>query len=325
MAFVDLYSELTGSVPKLPVNFAKTLINRAWRDVRRANLWSFLLFEANWTSPALVSAGTVTVTQGSNSIVFDATAATAINAIQFGPPSTITQRQFRIGIGTIYNIWTWDGVNTATLDRNYNEPTASGQKYVISQLYYAAPFKDFLDFIVVRDITNFNDLITTKTREWLDMVDPQRTIYYLPTHVVFYQQDQNPQSATYQWPLYELWGNPQYVLTYQIAGMRKGTDMVNATDDLPPAVGADVVMAKARQYAYEWAEANKGDSNQRSDYRFLMGAADATYQKLVREYRRQDRNTVDLWAGQRRVSQSWPNLWGFYNSISTRANPGAPW
>src|SRR5579859_4055477 len=102
MALGNMVSELRGSIPKLPFAFTKTLVNRAWRQVRESNLWSFQLFEANWISPPLVNTGTVTATPGSANITFNADAIAAIQAAQIAQPySLITQRQFRIASGTI--------------------------------------------------------------------------------------------------------------------------------------------------------------------------------------------------------------------------------
>lgn len=325
MAFVNMYGELRGFVPKCPVDLCKTLVNRAWRDACRQSLWSFNVFESNITSPNLVQAGTVTVTQGSSAIVFNGAATTAINAIQFGPPSTIQQRQFRIGIGTIYSIYTWDGAGNMTLDRPYAEASGSAQSYTISQCYFAPPYQDFLDWITIRDIVNFNDLITTKNRDWVDLRDPQRSVFYLPTHAVFYRLDPNPNSLTYQFPLFEWWGNPQYSLVYQVYGLRKGALLVSDSDTIPPQLGEDCVMALARKYGYEWQMANSDSGPKAVDWRYLIGETAADYKRLFREYRRQDRNTVDNWSGVFRRGWTWPSLEGFYNSISGQANPGVPW
>jgi hypothetical protein len=329
MAFLNMTSELTGCVPKLSFDYAKTLVNRAWRDVRRQNLWSFLIFEANWTTPALITGGTVSTVQGSNLVTFDPTVATpALSAILTGGnvPSPITSRQFRIGVGTIYNIWAWNAATgVATLDRNYQEPTAAGQSYMVFQCYYPAPMQDFMQWISIRDMVNWNDLITTKQRTWIDWLDPQRTMYLIPSHCVFYQQNQNP-TLGYGTPMFELWGVPQYVLTYQLYGLRKGTPLVNPTDNLPPQIGEDCVMALARAYAYEWAEANKEDERSMgSDYRFLIADAKKDYDRLFREYRRQDRAMVDNYRTKLRSNWLWPSVDGWYSGIGNVASPGAPW
>ena len=110
-----MMTELRGSVPKLPISFTKTLVNRAYRSIRLANLWSFNLFESSWITPPLINTGTVTTTQGSATITFDANAISALNS---GTTlySFITQRQFRIGVGGIYSIITYNsGTGVATL------------------------------------------------------------------------------------------------------------------------------------------------------------------------------------------------------------------
>jgi hypothetical protein len=327
VAFVDMFSELSGCVPKIPIDYCKTLVNRAYQDIGRKSLWSYQLFEANWTSPGVVNAGTVTTVQGSNQVTFNATAITAINAIGLFP-SSVTQRQFRVGISTIYNIWDWNSVSgVATLDRPFAEASAAATAYTILQCYYVSPVQDFKAWITIRDIQNFNDLELYKNREWLDAHDPQRMIVYLPTHAVYYQTNQNPASNTYRWAMWELWGQPQYQLTYQLYGIRRGAPLVQDSDTLPLCLGEDCVQALAKSYAYEWAEGNKGDipRGSGSDYRFLMAKAEKDYGRLYKEYRKDDREAVDNWWSFRRP-KGWPgNAWGFYNSIAGVANAGVPW
>lgn len=327
MAYIDMRTELRGSFPKLPWDYTGTIVNRAWRDVRRQNLWSFQLFEANWTSPGIINSGTATVTQGLNYVTVSSAAAAAINAQALNPLSPIINRQFRVGISTIYNIFAWDTVSTLTLDRIYAEPSGTNVAYSIFQCYYPAPMQDFLTWISIRDIVNYNDLVLDKNREWVDQRDPQRTWFYLPTHCVYYQQCQNTLSPIFGWPLFELWGQPQYQLTYQLYGIRKGTNLVNPTDSVPFAIGEDAVMALSRKYGYEWGEANKGDSPRDvgSDYRFLIGVAEKDYNRLFASYRRQDRETVNQWFQVRRRTSLFPVISGYYNSIASTANPGAAW
>ncbi len=327
MAYVDMYSELNGSVPKIPIDLCRTLINRAWKDIRRQNLWSFNLFEANWISPPILNTGTANVTRGSSSVTLNSTASAALIAAN-NLPTPIIQRQFRQAISTIYNIWSVDSsVPSAvvlTLDRNYAEATATSATYSIYQAYYPTPMEDFLTFLSVRDMTNFIDLFLHRyNREGLDAQDPQRTWYYFPTDVVYYQLDLNPASPHYKWHMFELWGAPQYSLVYQLYGLRKGVDLSADTDTLPGQIGEDCVLAKAKQYAYEWAEANKGDMprNQGADYKFLMGETNAEYKRLYKEYRKQDRETVNNWFTIRRNSL-YGKVFSYYSSVSGTAYPG---
>lgn len=351
MAFIDMISELTGCLPRMSIDYARTLVNRAYRDVRRQNLWSFQLAEANWVSPNLINAGMCYPTQGFNTVSFDLAGSAAITAVALNAgvfPTNIIARQFRVGISTIYNIWGYavdgNGIVTLTLDRPFTDTAQTAGfnqggfggggfggaipvPYSIFQCYYAAPVEDFLTWINVRDILNFNDLVTTLTRKEIDERDPQRTIFYLPTHVVGYQPDLNPASPTFRYYTFELWGQPQYPLVYQLYYIRKGVPLVNDSDMLPVALGEDCVMALARKYAYEWGESTKGDvpRNVGSDFKFLMGAAGADYKRLYSEYRRQDRETVDSWFEIRRHRSWLSNTDGYYNSIGQTANPGSPW
>jgi hypothetical protein len=329
MSFLSMQTELKGSVAKFPISFAPTIINRAWRQIREDNLWSFNFFESAWVSPPLINAGTATVVQGLPTITVDPIAAAAINA---GSTlySFVTQRQFRIGISGIYNIIAWDGVNTLTLDRPYLDVSFTNAAYQIYQAYYPAPMQDLLTLISVRNMSLFLPLGLTRNREWADARDPQRSWYLYPTEVIPIGYDQRGSgtsnaSATLGFPMFELWGQAQTPYTYQIAGLRRGTDLVNFTDTLPLPVGEDLVLALAKYYVYEWAEGNK-DYQPRSsgpDWRFLMAAAMDEKKKLLIKYRRQDKEFFDAWTTKYGLLAA--NVQhSYYNSIGGYAGTHSP-
>lgn len=321
VSYQTMYRELQGLIPKLPRDYCKTLINRSRADVYRKNLWSFLLFDANWFSPAVLNAGTVSATQGTSTVTFNATALAAINAVGV-VPSPVTARQFRVGVNPIYNIWGWDqATGIATLDRIYSEASVAASPYTIFQCYYPAPMKDFKMWLSVRDTVNARSLCTTKEKSWLDNRDPQRQNYLQPTHVVLYGSDKNPASSTYGYPLFELWGQPQYELPYALFGIRHGQDLVNDGDELPAVIGEDVVIELAKVRAYEWAEANKGDHPRMMgpNYTGLIQLAAAEFKRLWHEYRRADMELVDNWIAGHRYE---PSLAGYYNAIAGVASPG---
>lgn len=326
MAFVDMYSELRGSVAKLPIVHAKTLINRAWRDIRESFLWSFNLFESSWASPALVTAGTVTVTQGSPTITFDATAIAALLASQTASPlSPITVRQFRISIGGIYSLIAMDfGTGIAQLDRIYGEASAAGSAYQVYQAYYTPPMQDFLGWISVRNPATFFSLNLSQTRRWIDARDPQRMAFGYPTHVVPFAIDARVGSATLGFPMFELWGQAIAPYTYQCYGIRRGVDLALPTDMLPIQIADDLVLAKAKSYAYAWAEANK-DTLPRAvgpDYKFLIGQTLDEYKSLLKKYRRQDREFVDNYFAVRDPSLT-GLAWSHYSTLTSTAGTGA--
>lgn len=323
--------ELRAQVPKIDPTFARTLINRGWKTVREANLWSFQLFEGQWIAPPQYVGASCTVTQGSATVTLSTADSTNLAAFLVGQNySLITQRQFRVGASGIYNIWGYTpGTNaTLTLDRWYGEPSSTSIGFRIYQSYYVpqafnAALPDFRSWLTVRDIQNFRTLFVTRyNRRDLDVQDPQRTWFGIPTDVVPYQIDQNPNSASYRLFMYELWGAPTYSWNYQLLGIRKGLDLVNPTDTLPPQVTQETVIAYAKYFAYQWAEANKDMSPRSSgpDWKFLMGAAQKEGQELMKRDRRADRETVDNWFLEHRLGRVWPEA--HYTTQSGYANPG---
>jgi hypothetical protein len=86
-----------------------------------------------------------------------------------------------------------------------------------------------------------------------------------------------------------------------------------------------LVLAKAREYAYEWSEANKDMAPRLTgpDFRFLMGKAQADFKTLLTKYRKQDKEFIDNWKQQMGVEWS-SRRFGYYNSIAGVAGPYAP-
>jgi hypothetical protein len=329
-------TELRGCVPKMPYSYTGTLINRAYRTIRERSLWSFLLFNGQWIAPPQYTGTSATTTQGSATVVLSAADATALAALlPTQPYSLITQRQFRIASSGLYDIYNYQvntpsaGLTTLTLDRWWGEVSTTGSAFQIYQCYYVptvsnSPITDFKSWISVRDMADFRSLYTDRlSRRDLDMRDPQRTWYGIPTDVVPYAPDANPASPSYGALRFELWGAPTYNLNYQCYGTRRGTDLVNSTDTIPAQLGEDCLLALARVYAYEWAEANKGAAprNVGPDFKYLMGGAQKEYESLLRLYRMADREQVDNFFTTYRLADN-SDLYPFYNSLGNSASPG---
>lgn len=338
MAFGDMVAELRGITPKVPIEYCPTLINRAWREIRQQNLWSFNIYEQSWITPPIINAGSVTVQQGFNTIVFDMTAILAIEAAQIASPySLITQRQFRIAVGGIYNIMSlapdFATSGIAYLDRIWGEASATASTYTIYQVYYTPQYKDHKQWLTVRNPIMFLNLDLVTTRKQIDSRDPQRLWYAWPTNVVSWGRDIRGQgqtddagnslaSATLGYPLYELWGQPVNPFTYQCYGLRNGTDLSDPTDELPVIIDEELVLARARWYAYEWCESNRDiePRNSSPDYKFLMGKADADYKRLLIIARRDDRALVDNYFLIRGLDVPIFSL-GHYNTLASTAGP----
>jgi len=275
--------------------------------------------------------GTVTATQGSDALIFDATAIAAINSWQAANPYVLsTQMQFRIAVGGIYSLIQYDPIaGGATLDRPFGDPGGSGLAFQLYQLYYATPYADFRAWLTIRNPSMYTNFDLTATRSQIDAVDPQRTWYQFPTKAVAFMRDQRGAgttnaSATLGFPLFELWGQPVTPFTYQCYGIRLGADLVQPTDTLPLPITEDLVAAMARVYAYEWAEANK-DMAPRAvgpDFRFLIGEAKDVYRKLLTEVRREDREYCDNYYAQTGLNGGRVNA--IYNTIAGVASPYGP-
>lgn len=300
-----MIAEMRGTVPNYSAALARTHIRNAWSDIRNLKGWSFQVGNTGFATPPLMNAGSATVTLGSATVTGDATASAAW-ATTSTPISLLTQRQFRVGASTIYNIIAADfTVPTAAvltldriwIDRNYGP----GLGYQIYQCYYPAPVANLLAWEFVLDVNNVIHLDVNNTRgiwEKINQADPQRQIFSNPGNFVPHGVDTRPGSATLGYPMYELYPQPQAVYTYTAGYSWLGPDLVAPTDTLPPPMTEHVVKTLARVKAYEWAEANKSADNPRgagADYRFLMQAAQEQYATQIKEIRMIDRDLYDAW------------------------------
>src|SRR5262245_54771207 len=199
--FADMVAELVGTVPRLSALHAQQLLNRSWSRVRDSRLWSFhFVADAQLFVPDAISAGSVSATFGSPTIVADATAADAFNQIvQSNPPLACpilgVGRQIRVGstnnisspTGPNYSIMDWDGISQLTIDKPYGEFTVTNAPYQVFKCYYAPPapppFQSAtadLRYVRYMVITNRNNgyAIFGPNLYWnqaqLNAIDPQR-------------------------------------------------------------------------------------------------------------------------------------------------------
>ncbi len=308
MSLSTMIAEQRGCISGYSALLARTHIQNSWADIRNMRGWSFQLVKSGFGTPGLVNAGTVTVAFGSATVTADATATAAwATTSQYG--SLLTQRQFRVGQGTIYNIIAYavvGGFGQITLDRPFIDTGASasgtsGASYSIYQCYYAVPVQDFEAWESVQDINNCINLDTSSRKAsttFVDMFDPQRQIFSNPGSLIPYGVDQRPNSSTLGWMMYELYPQPQSQYAYQTWFSRLGADLVNPTDTLPFPITEHLVKTMARVKAYEWLivklQAEHPDRNV-SGIQFAMGAASEEAQAQLKEIRSMDRDRVDMW------------------------------
>jgi hypothetical protein len=254
-------------------------------------IWSFQFKEAGWFTPGLLfgsgtqSAGTITAARFTNTVVGDATAAALWAAYNLaGTMPLLTQLQIRSPYYSLYNIVSFDGVNTFTLDRPWMEPDGANVAYMIYQAYFPVPVSDFKRFLEIRDTTNAAEIdFWSFSRVDLALRDPQRTVFNQPAYLVPYEVDSRSGSATLGNMLYEFWGHPLSELPYTFSYLRRGPLLSAPTDTVPYPLTEELVLWRAKEVAYLWKEAQKGDGIARGAGANWVLLADMAAKRFSRE------------------------------------------
>jgi hypothetical protein len=279
VAFIDLVSELSGTLPGLSPILARTFINRAWEKIRTAKSWSFLVSDAAVVCPAVLNAGTAAIVQYTNTVTLNAAASAALTPFLTGTPLA-TQLQIRFMSVTptttsqVYNILVADNtVPTAivlTLDRVVQESTSAAASYLIYRAYIIPPVDDFLTWLSLVDQANaitISGRRLTYTATYFDVRDPQRQALGLAYYCGFYAGNQqttgptsspSPTQAPWQ-PMYELWPHSTQGQTFYVRYRRRGTDLLNLTDQQPPGIPDGLIIQMALlHWGYPHVQANLG-------------------------------------------------------------------
>lgn len=302
-----MWFEIAGELG-MPVPLAQTRINEALGAIYDEQTWSFQLAEAGWLTGGLLfstgtqSTGTITTTALGTTIVGNATAAAAWVAYNnAGNLPLLTQCQIRSPYYSLYNIVSFDGVNTFTIDRPWTEPSGALQAYMVYQAYFAAPTSDWKRFFEIRDTTN-NAIVDywSYNRKDLARMDAQRTVFgpSIPTYIVPYESDNRANSATLGYMLFEMWPHPLSVLPFSMSYLRRGNLLSLPADTVPYPLTEEMVKWKTKEAAYLWKESQKGDGVQRgsgADWKFLAGAAAAEYKAARKRIADRDRDMVQLY------------------------------
>jgi len=323
MAFLDLVSELTGTLPGLSPILAQTYINRALQKIYGERLWSFLVTDGVIVCPASVTAGTVAITQYVADVTLDATASAAILAqTVVGATPGILNLQIRFGgpspaAGPVYSILAFDATNPAaivlTLSQPVSEATDATAAYQIYRCYVIPPMDDFLRWESVVDpsntITMTGQRLTRTSREF-DLMDPQRSsqglAYYLGAwggnRVADPVTGLTSPNATVDagTPIYELWPHPTTGQTFFCRIRRRGEALVQPTDTAPTVISdAMILQAALYAYAYPFAMANLANFPQfkNANWPVLIAAAKNEYRTELLDAKRADNETQlqDVW------------------------------
>src|SRR4030095_6218263 len=268
-------------VPDYSALKARKDLNRAWRDLLDKRTWSFLVADGAFQAPPVLTAGTVSLTQGSKGVVRDAVAPNAWNAI---PAASFLARQFRLaGDGGIYNLVAWTGGNL-TLDRAILEPSATQAGYRIYQCYFPPPPEamistvpgvfDFNRWLSVVDPAQGYPLRIDRGKAWLDVRDPQRSAVGQAHHVVDYK------TTASGVPLYELWPHPTDGQSFICLYKRRGLPVELGTEPFPQMLPDGLILNRALyRSVYPWAAANAGrfPALQKTNWQYLVREARGDY------------------------------------------------
>lgn len=292
--YLDFYEEVRGAIPRANVFLAQRWVNRARAEIYRSRFWSFLRSFGYLVVPAVVGTGTFTVTANSTTVVADATAQANLAGLT---NPLITGRQIRFAGSPLYNISAYVAPNL-TLDRAYGSTSQSGIAYQVYQAYYSTPFKsdgtvetDFIRYLSVLDPVQPQRLRTGHSREWLDMVDQQRTNMGTPsTHLCSFIGG----STALGLPLYEMWPHPTQAKYLLCEYIKKGADFVNDTDSLPAAIPESLLLSKALLYGYQWAMGNAGKYPELKGIQWaaLLKDAQLTYREELARSQKLDDDTM---------------------------------
>lgn len=278
MAYNDYIAELQGTIPRLPALHSAQLVNRAWSRIRDFRLWSFqVVADAQIFVPAVITAGTLTTTFGSTSVVADATAAAALDAVSLSTPPLAglgVGRQIRLGntsglsspTGPNYSILAWDlPTRTLTIDKPFGEVGQTNSNYQCLKCYYAAPGFPYTapntpdpNLIKFNSIINRSDGYSFRgknlnwSQEMLNAIDPQRG-----GQGDAYIQANYGRIATTGAPMFELYPNPANFTTYYTTYTTRWPAL-SVSQDLPqmPYELSDCLMFMAKVLGAQWALAN---------------------------------------------------------------------
>lgn len=277
--FLDYWNELIGYCGEsMDPDLAKTLVQRAHKDILESRTWSFLVAEGVLQAPEVVTAGTVTVNTFDTVVTTDATAKTALDAAETVniPMST---RQFRCGItGRIYNIASYNTTTgDITLQEPFSEADVAAGSYSVFKCFYAPPTADFLRFVTVRDLTNGRPLRLDVQKIELDRRDPLRTSTEPPMVVSTYK------AASDSSPLFELWPRPTSARGYVTSYQKRGIVLTDDTDTLPASIPDELLMSRAQYHLAKWCEIAKGrdPALRLTNWQFLMAESLARYNELL--------------------------------------------
>jgi hypothetical protein len=276
--------EMVGLVDGLDIYSARKFVNRAWADLTQRREWGFLRARGVVKVPDAVETGTVSVTQNSTDIQFDASAAAVLDV--FGLNPSVAQCQIKINLEDgPYSIASYTPGGAATLELPYQGDTDAAADYTLLRCYITPP-TDFARFMSINDALRGKPIRFGPrwTQQTLDRISPQRDITSEPWTFATYVPDSNGR------PRYEVWPHPTveqvFLIEYRTLGVR---DDLSDSGSLPEIIPSDLILSRAKYRAFEMGAAKSTTGTKAQIFIALMREANADYEAKLKLAIRQDK------------------------------------
>jgi hypothetical protein len=267
--------------------------------------------------PSIGAGGTVSITVNANGTV-------TIPPVLLTAGNNYTTPYITFSHGGTPSTFSVTLIATLTIDRPWTEPIQQNSGYLVYQCYYPAPL-GFKKWIQITDYTNNEPMDWwSYTQASLAQIDPQRTEFDQPDHVVPFGPDTRPGSATYGQFLWELYPHPISSLPYTFNCQCDWPSLKNPGDTLPCPLTDELVKWRAYESLYIWKESQKGDDMERgsgANWQFLAKVAREEYENRLKKLRIMDRQLSDLYFTKARMNA--PYNGDAYMNTNNTANVGS--
>jgi hypothetical protein len=249
------------------------LLNKCQREEVEAWDWSFLQTNVIINAVTPITTGTVSVTQGSSTIV----------GVGTSFPATAVNWWFRAGATlTTPVLATFVSATQLTLSTPWGAPTLTNAGFSLFPLYY-----DVSPLIEVQNVKQV-DFLEQVSQEALNRIDPSRLSTGGSPSLRWANAPWNAPTTTGHFQI-ELWPVPAGALPYIVWGKMGSIDLALNTDN--PLVPSAVLENKAMMYAAQSLFA----SNSNPKWLQLAQSYQATYMKELQDARTaDDRRKVTL-------------------------------
>lgn len=261
--FKQLYSKLRGSIDVVPITVCKELVNQALREIYDDHDWSFLWKDSYLRTPARIS-GNGSVVKFVNTVTLDVATKALVDAITVDDvPLEERQIKFvttsKVDRNLLHQIISYDdGTGIITFDPIFLDDTNAAISLQIVKFYYTAPYQivdgepviNFRRWAYIHSPLYRTNLSLNNTISEINTIDPDRTTLGDPRRIVAYGNDAAGNI------LFEFHPHPILERVYRTRYLSNGVSLVRDSETISTMLSTELVLAYAKQKAYEWVIAN---------------------------------------------------------------------